>query len=44
MYEEQEVDTRLKCPKLKWVEEGPKSYKVIEITTILKAIHIISIF
>jgi len=43
MYEEQEVDTRLRCPKLKWVDEGPKSYKVI-IASILKAIHIIPHF
>lgn len=44
MYEEQEVHATLGCLELKWVDEGLESYKVIEIESILKAVHIIPHF
>lgn len=44
MYEEREVHRILRCPELKWVEDGPASYKVMEIASILKAVHVIPHF
>ena len=44
MYEEVEVDNRVQCPVLRWLGEDHLSYQVVDVSKILKAIHVVPDF
>ena len=44
MYEEVEFDSRIRCSVLKWQEDNTRSYKMMDIRKILKAIHVVPDF
>jgi hypothetical protein len=44
MYEQVDFDQTVKCPIIKWLENSEESYKVIEISRILKSVHIVPDF